>query len=403
MNCRSCGGPLQEVLDLGEHYLPDFIEPGQPRGERHPLRLALCELCTLLQLTVTIPRKGLYNGRYGFRSGVNEAVREDLRSVVAYALAAEQHPGHRRPGRWLDIACNDGTLLSFVPDSFERTGIDPLWHLADEAWEHANRLIPDFFSPHYFPGRYYDVVTSVSVFYDLDDPGEFACGVREILAPDGLWVIQQNYSLDMLNLHAVDNVLHEHVTYFSVTSLKPLIERHGMEINDVTYSEVNGGCFRVMVSRRGIRPVKPSVADALAAEAAARLDSPVTWMDWGAEVRTELALTRDLLDCAAASGKRVCLYGASARSGTYLQMIGAGPDVIASAADRSPAKTGKIMATTGIPVISEEQMRAEQPDYLLVGPWFFREVFVQRERDYLSAGGRIVFPLPQFEIVTETT
>jgi hypothetical protein len=387
------------VLDLGDHYLADFINPGESRGYAHPLRLAICQWCTLLQLTVTVPRTTLYNDRYSFRSGTNEAIRNDLASVVQYALGAERHPASR-PGRWLDIASNDGTLLSFVPRQWERSGVDPLKHLAGEAWQHATRLITDFFSPWYYTGRYFDVVTSVSMFYDLDDPDQFACGVRDVLARDGVWVIQQNYALDMLHRKAVDNVLHEHVTYFSVTSLKPLIERHGLEISDVAYSDVNGGCFRVIAGRRGVRPVRQSVSDALAREDAARLGEARTWAAWGCEVRAELASTRDLLLWAQATGKRVCLYGASARSGTFLQMIGAGPDLIGAAADRSEAKAGKVMASTGIPVISEEQMRADQPDYLLVGPWYFREVFTERERDYLKAGGSMIFPLPQFEVVT---
>ena len=393
--CRGCGHDTELVLDLGDQYLPDFTEPGEPRGGRYPLRLMLCAVCTLLQLDGTVSRGSLYHERYGFRSGTNEAVRADLADVVACALKAA--PEARM---WLDIACNDGTLLAAVPPHIERTGIDPLKQFAGHVWDAgADRVVSDYFAPHYFMPRSADVVTSVSMFYDLDDPSAFVCGVREVLARRGVWVIQQNYSLDMLRLGAVDNVCHEHVTYFSVTSLKPLLERHGLEISDITYSAVNGGCFRTLVSRRGERTVKTSVAAALAAESAAGLGQPETWERWGKEVTAELGRTRDFLDTAKAAAEETWLYGASTRGGTFLQMIGAGPDLLPFAVERNPAKVGKVMAATGIPIVSEVEMREARPGYLLVSPWFFREVFLAREKDYLAAGGRMVFPLPQFEVV----
>jgi NDP-4-keto-2,6-dideoxyhexose 3-C-methyltransferase len=393
--CRGCGQETGLVLDLGEHRLPDFTEPGTPPGERYPLRLMLCPACTLLQLDGTVSRDDLYHERYGFKSGVNEAIRADLASVVSYALEAVP-----RPRTWLDIACNDGTLLAAVPTDVRRTGIDPLEQFAHEAFAHASRVISDYFRPWYFVTGEFDVITSVSMFYDLDDPGEFAAGVAGVLATDGVWVIQQNYALDMLRLNAVDNICHEHVTYFSVASLLPLLAGTGLEINDVAYSTVNGGCFRVLASHRGARPVNDSVAWALAQEKAAGLGDRATWKQWGEDVTAELARTRALLEQAALAGKRVLVYGASTRGGTILQMIGAGPELLPAAVERNPAKVGKVMAATGIPIISEEEMRADPPEFLLVSPWFFREVFVEREAAFLAGGGTMLFPLPRFEVVT---
>ena len=393
--CRSCGGRAAEVLDLGLHRLPDFTDPGVPPGEPWPLRLVMCGDCTLLQLAETTPRDLLYHERYGFKSGVNEAIRADLASVVACALEAVPNPR-----TFLDIACNDGSLLAAVPAGTWRAGIDPLAQFAGEARNHADQVISDYFRPGYFHPGQFDVITSVSMFYDLDDPGAFAADVASVLAPGGVWVIQQNYALDMLERCAVDNICHEHVTYFSVRSLLPVLAGAGLEVNDVTCSPVNGGCFRTLVSRKGTRPVKDTVTWALAREKAAGLGDPATWKQWGDDVTAELAKTRALLDEAKAAGKRVLVYGASTRGGTILQMIGAGPDLLPAAVERNPAKVGKVMAAAGIPVISEEEMRADPPEYLLVSPWFFSEVFLKREAAYLAAGGRMVFPLPRFEVVT---
>jgi hypothetical protein len=387
--------------------LPDFVEPGSGETLPWPLKLVLCLDCTLLQLDQSTPRPLLYHDRYGFRSATNEAIREDLANIVKYAREVKPEIGspEKQPGttRWLDIACNDGTLLSNVPKTVHRTGIDPVHAIARDVrgkdHHYADRVIYDYFSHRYFAPREFDVITSISMFYDIDDLDQFVHEVSDVLARDGIWVIQQNYAGDMIRQNAVDNVCHEHVTYFSLLPLMILLGRHGLEINDVTFSPVNGGCIRVLVTHEGTRPVSSSVDEALQTEAQRGLHRPDLWKAWGNAVRQELELTYDFLMRANLSGEKVYLYGASTRGGTFLQMIGVGPQLIPYAVERSPDKVGKIMASTGIPIISEQAMRHDKPDYLLVSPWFFRDVFLEREKEYLDAGGKMVFPLPHFEIV----
>jgi NDP-4-keto-2,6-dideoxyhexose 3-C-methyltransferase len=394
VTCCSCQGPLSEALDLGPMHLSDFTDPGQPRGEQYPLRLMLCDVCTLLQLDAVVPRDAVIHERYGFKSGINEAEVADLAAIAGCAL---QHVPS--PRRWLDTGCNDGTLLAAVPEEVYRTGIDPVTKFAAEARTHADRVICDWFRPDWFARGEFDVVTSAAMLYALEDPGAFTEGVASVLARDGVWVIQVNYALDMLRNNVVDNIFHEHVTYWSVRSLKALLEPRGLEIADVTYSSVKGGCIRVAAGHRGTRPVSPSVARALRTETVDRLGCPETWQEWALAALAELAKTRHLAEEARARGERVYVYGASTRGGAFLQMIGAGPDLFPYAVERYAPKVGKIMASTGIPIISEEQMRADPPEYLLISPWPFRDVFLEREKDYLAAGGRLIFPLPQFEVV----
>ncbi|RJL20686.1 class I SAM-dependent methyltransferase [Bailinhaonella thermotolerans] len=401
MHCRSCrAADLTEVLDLGEQYLSDFRDDDL-RPPRRPLVLMLCRRCGLAQLRDTTPPELLYHDRYGFRSGVNEAIREDLRSVAAHALRA--CPGARR---WLDIACNDGTLLSFVPGRIHRAGIDPVAAFAPESRRHADRVVVDFFDPARFapgpagePYETFDVITSVSMFYDLDDPNEFVAGVARLLAPGGVWVIQQNYALSMVELGAVDNVCHEHVTYWSLATLEDLLRRHGLEVNDVLVSGVNGGSFRTLVSRRGTRPVAASVAAQRRREAPARLGEAETWRAFAARARRAFAALRRLIDEINAAGQRCYIYGASTRGGTIWQAAGLTVEDLPYAVERQPAKIGRKIASIGVPIISEERARADRPEYMLVSPWFFREVFVEREREYLESGGRLIFPLPDLEIV----
>ncbi|WP_327085573.1 class I SAM-dependent methyltransferase [Nonomuraea sp. NBC_01738] len=395
MNCRSCQiAGLTEVLDLGNQYLSDFRDDDR-RPPQWPLTLMLCRACGLLQLRDTVPRDLMYHDRYGFRSGVNEAIRADLRIIVEHALTAR--PGARR---WLDIACNDGTLLSFVPPEIHRVGIDPVTTFEAESRRHADRIVVDFFDPRWFsPGPDFDVITCSSMFYDLDDPNGFAADVAGVLAPDGVWVIQQNYALTMLELGAVDNVCHEHITYWSLAALEHLLDRHGLEVNDVLLSGVNGGSFRTVVSHRGALPVSPSVEAQRRLEARARLHEPETWHRFATRVRRAFDDLHRLIGEINASGQQCYIYGASTRGGTIWQAAGLTVRDLPFAVERQAAKIGRTIASIGVPIISEEQARADHPEYMLVAPWFFREVFIERERDYLRAGGKLIFPLPDLEIV----
>jgi NDP-4-keto-2,6-dideoxyhexose 3-C-methyltransferase len=402
VHCRSCHrAGMVEVLDLGRQYLSDFRDDDR-RPPQWPLVLMLCEGCGLLQLRDTTPRDLMYHDRYGFRSGVNEAIRADLRGVVDHALAV-------RPGaaRWLDIACNDGTLLSFVPDRIYRVGVDPVAAFEPESRRHADRIVVDFFDPARFAsGRpdqaaeRFDVITSVSMFYDLDDPNGFVADVAEVLEDGGIWLIQQNYALTMLELGAVDNVCHEHITYWSLAALEQLLDRHGLQVGDVHLSGVNGGSIRTLVWRRGTHPVGASVPLQREREARAGLHLPATWREFGARARQAFGDLRRLIDGINAAGERCYLYGASTRGGTILQGAGLTVADLPYAVERQPAKVGRKIASVGVPIISEEQARADHPEFMLVSPWFFRDVFVERERDYLAAGGRLIFPLPDLDIVS---
>nr|BFE58419.1 class I SAM-dependent methyltransferase [Dactylosporangium thailandense] len=402
MNCRSCQtSGLTEILDLGNQYLSDFRDDDR-RPPQWPLVLMLCRRCGLVQLRDTTPRALMYHDRYGFRSGVNEAIREDLRSVVDDALRR-----HRGARWWLDIACNDGTLLSFVPERIHRVGVDPVATFEPESRRHADRIVVDFFDPRRFVSggtsttyEAFDVITSISMFYDLDDPNGFVADVASVLAPDGIWVIQQNYALTMFELGAVDNVCHEHITYWTLAALEHLLHRHDLEVNDVLLSGVNGGSFRTVVSRRGSRPVSPAVAAQRQHEARAHLDRPDAWAKFAVRVRTAFDDLRRLIDTINAAGQRCYIYGASTRGGTIWQAAGLTVDDLPFAVERQAAKIGRKIASIGVPIISEEQARADHPEYMLVAPWFFRDVFIDRERDYLRAGGRLIFPLPDLEVVS---
>jgi len=397
-NCRACeSNKLIDVVDLGEQYLSDFRED-DTKPPKYPLEVVMCKECKLVQLRHTTPSHEMYHERYGFKSGVNDTIKNDLESIVKHALMYKP-----KNGSWLDIASNDGTLLSFVPKGWHREGTDPIGKLCKQAEAHADRIVNDFYKKENFEENQFDVITSISMFYDLDDPNKFVKEVRHALKENGVWIIQQNYLLTTLMLNAVDNICHEHLEYYSLLSLENLLNRYDLEVNEVTTSMINGGSFRTVVSRKGTYPISPSVQAQRDMEKRFGLEKPSVYKRFGEIVKFQLAQLRDFVDEINGRGEEVYIYGASTRGGTIWQ--GAGLDVndLPKAVERNPEKVGKKIAAIGVPIISEEQAREEHPKYMLVSPWFFKEEFVKREAEYINTGGTLIFPLPLLELVGPDT
>jgi hypothetical protein len=393
--CRSCNSPdLVPVVDLGEQYLSDF-RTDYSKPSKFPLRLVLCRICNLAQLDTTVDRTLMYHDGYGYRSGVNEIIVSNLKMLVNYAYSFIPDPN-----RWLDIACNDGTLLSLVKKSTFKVGVDPVAKFKIESINHANLIISDYF-PSESTNRLdkFDVITSISMFYDLDDPNEFVSRVKDKLSESGVWIIQQNYLLSMLQNNSFDNICHEHIEYYSLRAMKYLIERNNLEIIDVFLDDINGGSLITAIAHPGVFKLNANVGKQLKNEKDYGLSDTAPYKKF----QDNIQIIKDdliyMLSLAKSQGKRVQIYGASTRGATIWQYIKLGPDLVESAVERQLEKIGKVFSAIAIPIIGEEEMRLNPPDYLLVGPWFLRESFVRREQNFISNGGKFIFPLPKVELV----
>jgi len=391
--CRSCWSDnLVEFLDLGNQYLSDFrVDNSKP--PQCPLVAVICEDCMLVQLRHTATSSDMYHENYGFKSGVSNSIKDDLKDIVSTAL--EYYDG---PRTWLDIASNDGTLLSFVPDGIYRTGIDPIKKYCKEAEKHANEIINNFFDARLIEGKY-DVVTSISCFYDMDDPNEFVSGVASAMNEDGIWVIQQNYLLPTLQLNAVDNFCAEHLEYYTLLSLEPLLRRHGLQVIDLSTSMVNGGSLRTIVAKQGIYEPSSNVEAQRDIEAKANLHELAPYQQFATDVHQNLQELKTFIDEKNEAGKTVFILAASTRGSTIWQTAGITEKDVPYAVERNPEKVGKYFNAVGMPIISEEEARELKPDYMVIGPWFFWEEIVKREQEYIASGGKLVIPLPKLQIV----
>lgn len=397
MKCRSChSAKLVEVLNLGEQYLSDFREDDS-KPSKYPLVAVICEDCLLVQLDTTVPQAEMYHGNYGFKSGISDSIKNDLKDVVSTALEY-----HDNPRFWLDIASNDGTLLSYVPQSIYRVGVDPIKKYCEEAEQYANKIVNAFFSADEV-SLTFDVVTSVSCFYDMPDPNKFVGDVVKVLANNGIWVIQQNYLLATVEQSAVDNFCHEHLEYYTLLSLEPLLERHDLEVIDVSTSTVNGGSIRTIVANKGQYPVQDSVKRQRAIELDAELDKVTTYLEFAAKAIDNIDGLRKLVDNIKKENKTIAILAASTRGATIWQCAGLTEKEIEYAVERNPEKVGRYFSAIGVKIISEEEFRKLKPDYAIIGPWFFADEIIEREALYLKEGGRLIQPLPQLTILKSAT
>lgn len=392
--CRACDSKeLIEFLSLGKQYLSDFRDDDK-KPPKYPLDVVICDGCKLVQLKHSTPQAEMYHQNYGFKSSINEKIREDLEDVTVHAFQYVNDPK-----RWLDIASNDGTLLSFVPKDVHRVGVDPVEFLCKQAEEHADQIINDYFEDLIFREQF-DVITSISCFYDMPKPRKFVEDVTWNLAPKGVWIIQQNYLLATLQQGAVDNFCHEHLEYYTLLSLEPLLEAYGLEVNEVTTSSMNGGSFRTIVSHKGTFPIDQSVHNQRELERLCKLDDLFTYEDFAIDVQRSIKGLKDLVFEITEGGKTVCILGASTRGATIWQMAGFGSHNIQYVVERNPAKVDRMFSSIGVRIISEAGFHKHPTDYAIIGPWFFADAIMEREKDYR---GTFIIPLPNLRTIEVRT
>ncbi|MES1207904.1 MAG: class I SAM-dependent methyltransferase, partial [Pseudomonadota bacterium] len=357
--------------------------------------------CGLLQMEYTVPPEVLYSV-YWYRSGTNATMRNHLAGIANEATALVG----KTSGRVLDIGCNDGTLLSAFPKGFTKFGIDPS-DLAREVPAEIkviHELFPSEELRSTLKGELCDVVTSIEMFYDLEDPIAFAKAVKEILAPEGIWCVEMSYMPTMLEMTSYDTICNEHLEYYSLAVLEYILKQAGLRLVNATLNASNGGSIRIYATHRtnvGFRNEEftQNIRKLRQKEFELQLDTDRPYRQFQERVNVHREQLSSMLKKLRREGKRVHVYGASTKGNTILQWCGIDSRLVDVCAERNPDKFGARTLGTDIPIVSEADSRAARPDYYLVLPWHFREEFVQREKATMAAGVGMIFPLPQIEVV----
>lgn len=413
-SCRLCGSKkLTSVLSLGDPYVSNFLDIEETNGLiRGPLELVLCSQedggCGLLQLKHTVSAEALYR-TYWYRSGVNKSMTDELTDI---ALKAEAVAQLKEGDFVIDIGSNDGTLLrAYQTSGLKAVGFEPARNLEELGKRGITKLFVDFFSADAWQREFGDakakVITAIAMFYDLDDPNTFVADIVKCLEDDGVLVVQMMYVPSFLKRNAFDGICHEHLEYYSLTSLGNLLGRHDLEIFDVEMREhVNEGSIRVYVRKKwggtSLRPLpgaEERIKSFRANEEKLGLSGKVAYETFVERVLDAKEKSTFFIKDEVAKGKKIHGYAASTKGNTTLQFYGLTPDLIEAIADRNPVKWGKYTAGAMIPVISEEESRARKPDYYFVLAWHFLPEFLVREAEYLKQGGKFIVPMPEFRVI----
>lgn len=403
--CRISGSTnLINVLDLGVQALtgvfPKNIDDPITSG---PLRLLWCPDSELLQLQHTYDLSEMYGNNYGYRSGLNQSMVNHLQQKVKHLQMIKKIS---KGDIVLDIGSNDATLLkSYSEQGIKRIGIDPTGKKFREYYPDDIDLIPDFFTAESFRSVYpkdsAKIITSISMFYDLETPRSFVNDIYKILDSDGIWHFEQSYMPTMLRMNAYDTVCHEHLEYYSLGTVKKLLTSCDMKILDVQMNSINGGSFAVTAARNEskLKSNHALINWMLGQEDRMGFNTPEPFRKFEERVFEHRENLRRLILDLNADGKKIMGYGASTKGNVLLQFCGLTSKEISCIAEVNPDKFGSFTPGSKIPILSESEVKSMKPDYLLVLPWHFRDNIIRREAEYLGSGGKLIFPMPEIEIV----
>jgi hypothetical protein len=403
-DCRvSKSKHLISILNLGEQVLTGvFPKHKEEIISRGPLELVWCPESGLLQLAHSYPSNEMYGENYGYRSGLNQSMVDHLSNKIQ---KLEQKYDIKSRDVVVDIGSNDGTLLKgYKTQGLHRIGIDPTGNKFRSFYPQDITLIPDFFSADALKtatNKPAKMITSIAMFYDLSDPVAFARDICSSLSHDGIWHFEQSYMPSMLRLTSYDTICHEHIEYYSLGCVIKILEAAELKIIDVEMNSINGGSFAVTATKKSNKHVVNScvINWLLEQEDRMGLNTPRLFREFEERVyRHRQDLTR-LIHSLLADNKKILGYGASTKGNVLLQFCGFSSNEILAIAEVNSEKYGRFTPGTHIPIVSEQEARAMNPDYFLVLPWHFKDSILKREKDFLLKGGKFIFPLPEIEII----
>jgi hypothetical protein len=396
--CRICpSDDLREIVNLGEKPLTGvFIKPEDPDPIEAPLNLVCCGECKFLQLKHDVDKDAMYSS-YWYRSGTNMTMTNHLKGVVE---DVKSRIDFKEGDIVIDTGCNDGTLLRHYPKNLTRIGVDPsnsILDIEDESIIKINNYFTKENVRKLLPEGKAKVITSISMFYDLSDPHRFVDDVKELLSEDGIWIVEMNYTGDMIESLGYDMISHEHVAYYTLLTFEYLIQKCELFINDVSYNSINGGSIRLFVGRNSnesneVKTLRKKETDR------GYLNFKV-YENYKAALDSHKDSLTKFINKINNSGKVVMGYGASTRGNTVMQHCDFNREDIPAVLDRNPIKYGLEMAGCRIPIISEKEGREAKPDYLLVLPYYFIDEFIEREMQYLKEGGKFIVFLPRLRTI----
>ena len=391
--CRLCqSAKLVSVVYIKPQYIAStFVKTNtnNPKAKiKIPMTLLLCGNCGLAQLRETVEQNLLYEN-YFYRSNVSNTMNKDLRDVVAEVISKVSL---KKGDMILDIGCNDGLMLTFFPENLQRVGIDPAKNID---WSHlpdSIKIVNDYFPSSQLKNNSFKIITTTAMFYDLNDPNSAVKQIKNILKKDGVLCIQVSYLYDTIRDMNFYDICHEHLEYYSLKTLMYLMKKNGMEIFDASTNGVNGGSLRVLVAHKEVKRQKSeNLKYLLLKEEAFRLEDPKTYDVFSKIIDISAKRVRNYIK---KQKGLVIGLGASTKGNVLLQLCNIGKKMLPYISERNPFKVGLRTLGTDMLLISEEEARKKKPVCMFVVPWNFRTEILEREKEYIERGGKLLFIMP---------
>jgi predicted TPR repeat methyltransferase len=399
-----CGGQtVQMFLALGSMALANkFVTPAELSApeRRYPLNVGFCHGCEHVQLIDAVPPEAMFDD-YLYTSSNSETLKAHLDDLARTVVSRMKL---RSDDLVVDIGCNDGSLIGFFHDRGVRTlGVDPARNLAALGQNSGRDRLVAYFTPE--TARRIvatcgeaSVITITNTFPHLQDLYGFAEAVKIALKPGGSLVIETHYLRDLLEQSAFDTVYHEHVSYWALGPMIRLFALHGLQVVNAERLPIHHGQLRVTVMRLGEGTPLPAVADVLAAERKYGLQTFATYWQFAQRVQSIRVQLLSTLQGLRADHKRVVAYGAPAKGNTLIEFLRLGPDTLEYIADRSPLKQGRFSPGAHIPVVPPARLLEDQPDYVVLLAWNFRDEIIEQQSEYRRRGGKFITPLPHVQV-----
>ena len=381
-DCRVCGANVKKVIDFGIIHINDFpLDPESSPGKA-PMVLDQCVECDLVQLRHTVNPKILYGEHYWYESGLNKKLTDNLIDIAEYV---NEHTD--KDDIVLDIGANDGTLLSAVSNDRHRIGCEPAPNLIKKLKKNCDEVINDMWHHDMMQGKKAKAITAIGMFYDMDNPNDFIHSVNESLSDDGIFIAQLMTLAPMLKMKDLGNVCHEHLEYYSYKSLVHLYEKNGLEIYKVVQNDIQGGSYQLWARKLN--------------EGSIEYHEDISTLEtFFEDVERNGRLLRIVLKDSIDNGNKNYVYGASTKGNTMLQLWKL-DGLFEGAAEIHPDKVGRYTVGTGIPIVHEDDAKKEA-NLFFVPNFGFKDMFVEKENEWINNGGRMLFAMPTVNIAEKT-
>lgn len=408
--CRICGNKnLVSILDLGKQALTGVFPKKNEKIEEGPLEMVKCfsvdgkDVCGLVQLKHNYQMEKLYGDNYGYRSGLNKSMVNHLAEIVK---KIEKTVILSDNDLVIDIASNDGTLLAcYENKNLDLLGIDPTSDKFREFCPNHIETISDFFSEKIVKEKRGDkkakVITSIAMFYDLPDPLLIMKDIENILDNEGIWIVEQSYMPEMIKNTSYDTICHEHLEFYALRQFKWMADRANLKIIDIDINKINGASFALTLAKQNSKytEVMEKIEQITNEEEKQGFNQLPIYEQFRANAENHKKDLQSLITKINNDGQKILGYGASTKGNVVLQYCGITTDDITCIADVNEYKFDRYTPGTMIPIVSESEAKKLNPDYFLVLPWHFKDNIIEREKEFISNGGKLIFPLPKIEII----